>query len=81
VKNKTPYIRPDFMAMMMIWLRMFRFGKKQHAAPPTHGTVAVAVRLAHKTPGYDQHRHDDRNAARAAEKRRYARLAQKGGRA
>jgi hypothetical protein len=74
-----PYMRPNVMAMIAIWMRLIRFGKKQHAAPPSHGTVAV--RLSYKTPGYDQHRHDDRNAARASEKKQYAKLAQRGGRA
>lgn len=77
--NKMKYPRPDLMAMIAIWLRMLRFGKKQHAAPPSHGTVAI--RLAYKPTGYDQHRHDDRNAARAAEKKQYARLARERGRA
>jgi hypothetical protein len=65
-RPKTNRFHYDYMAQLMIWRALFRFGRKSHT--PRRGYKTPAVVLEFKPKGYDQQRRGERNADRIAEK-------------
>ena len=58
----------NMMAQLMIWMALFKFGRKSHRAPRAPVAMRGPFVMADKVKGYDQLRRDARNAERVAEK-------------